>query len=209
MHTRKSRTKFLPVGIALAGLAALGAPTVAMAAPGDVTVTYEASTEVIANPERGFYHHTETHYRSDGSGYTPLDGAALEQFRTEGITQILRVFYLEKFANTPVLDQAFLDLVQADYDTAREAGISVITRFAYVQGGAWPYEPPYGDAPVDVVLSHIEQLTPILRENADVIPVVQNGLIDCGVRVTTPTTSSPTRRTPESSPMRTGLTGQR
>lgn len=176
MHTRKS-LKFIPAGIALVGLAAFGAPAMAMAAPGDVTVTYEASNEVIANPERGFYHHTETHYRADGSGYTPLDGAAIEQFRTEGITQILRVFYLEKFANTPVLDDAFLDLVQADYDTARDAGISVITRFAYVQGGAWPYEPPYGDAPVDVVLAHIEQLAPILQANADVIPVVQNGLI--------------------------------
>ena len=67
--------------------------------------------------------------------------------------------------------------MQADYDTARAAGVSVITRFAYVQGGAWPYEPPYGDAPLDVVLAHIQQLGPILRANSDVIPVVQNGLI--------------------------------
>ncbi|MET1052175.1 MAG: DUF4832 domain-containing protein [Mycetocola sp.] len=176
MHTRKRRT-FMPAGVALAAVAALSAPSMATAAPADVTVTYEASAEVIANPERGFYHHTETHYRADNSGYEPLDGAEIAQFRDEGITQILRVFYLEKFANNPVLDQEFLDLVQADYDTARDAGISVITRFAYVQGGAWPYEPPYGDAPVDVVLAHIDQLGPILQANADVIPVVQNGLI--------------------------------
>lgn len=145
--------------------------------PHATTATYAPSDENVPNPQRGFYHHTETHYRADGSGYTPLDQATLEGYRTEGITQILRVFYLEKFAGTPQLDQAFLDLVQADYDTARAAGVSVITRFAYAQGGEWPYEPPYGDAPLSTVLAHIEQLGPLLRANADVIPVVQNGFV--------------------------------
>ncbi|MFI6423777.1 DUF4832 domain-containing protein [Promicromonospora sp. NPDC050880] len=141
------------------------------------TATYTPSDENIANPQRGFYHHTETHYRADGSGYTPLDQATLAGYRAEGITQILRVFYLEKFAGTPQLDQAFLDLVQADYDTARAAGVSVITRFAYAQGGEWPYSPPYGDAPLSTVLAHIDQLGPLLRANADVVPVVQNGFV--------------------------------
>lgn len=175
----------LAAAVALAGPAAAAvaldpapaAPSVYV--PGDTaaTVAYEPSNEVIANPQRGFYHHTETHYRADGSGYVPLDAAALAALRPQGITQILRVFYLEKFAADPVLDEEFLALVQADYDTAREAGVSVITRFAYVQGGAWPYVPPYGDAPLDVVLAHINQLGPVLRANSDVIPVVQNGLI--------------------------------
>jgi hypothetical protein len=167
---------------ALAVVGALGivvAPQSASAATvgGESTVTYQASDETIANPQRGFYHHTETHYRADGSGYTPLDAATLAGYRDEGVTQILRVFYLEKFAASPQLDAEWLALVQADYDTARAAGVSVITRFAYVQGGAWPYTPPYGDAPLEIVLSHIQQLGPILRENSDVIPVVQNGLI--------------------------------
>lgn len=147
--------------------------------PGRVlsTASYTPSDENVPNPQRGFYHHTETHYRADGSRYTPLDQATLAGYRAEGITQILRVFYLEKFAGTPRLDQAFLDLVQADYDTARAAGVSVITRFAYAQGGAWPYSPPYGDATPATVLAHVEQLGPLLRANADVIPVVQNGFI--------------------------------
>ncbi len=155
----------------------VGTAVPAVAAPKPKVATYEASDEIIANPQRGFYHHTETHYRADGSGYVPLVASTLEGYRAEGITQILRVFYLEKFVASPELDQAFLDLVQADYDTARAAGVSVITRFGYAQGGEWPYSPPYGDAPLDVVLSHIEQLGPVLRANADVIPVVQNGLI--------------------------------
>jgi hypothetical protein len=154
------------------GSAAAASATVADAS---TTVAYAEADGVIANPQRGFYKHTETHYRAGGTGYTPLDRATLEGYRDQGITQILRVSYLEAFAADPELDPAYLDLLQADYDTARAAGVSVITRFAYTQ--TLPAAPPYGDAPLDVVLAHIRQLGPVLRANADVIPVVQNGLI--------------------------------
>jgi hypothetical protein len=174
----KRQLSLVAVGAMLFASTVIAAPAFAAPVGSDpVTVTYAENDGVIANPQRGFYKHTETHYRADGTGYTPLDQATLAGYRDQGITQILRVFYLEKFAANPVLDQAYLDLVQADYDTARAAGVSVITRFAYVQGGAGPYLPPYGDAPLDVVLEHISQLGPLLRANSDVIPVVQNGLI--------------------------------
>ena len=162
-------------GLALA-LTGLFAPP-ASAAPIVTTVDYDGSDAVVANPERGFYHHTETHYRTGGEGWAPLDAAQLEAWRTEGVSQVLRVVYLEAFVGTPTLDQDLLDRLQADYDTARESGVGVITRFAYVQGGSFPYTAPYGDAPVDVVLEHIRQLGPVLRANADVIPVVQSGFI--------------------------------
>ncbi|WP_299954108.1 DUF4832 domain-containing protein [uncultured Modestobacter sp.] len=162
-----------PAQLALAGEAAAGT---GHRAPG-VTVQYAPTDRVIANPARGFYHHTETHYREDGSGYTPLDAATLRGYRAEGITQVLRVFYLEKYADDPTLDPEWLALVDADLDTAREAGVSVIARFAYAQGGAWPYSPPYGDAPLDTVLAHIDQLTPVLQGGADVIATVQAGFV--------------------------------
>lgn len=181
---RRARGPVLGAALALAVPGLLGLPSLAAADSGPAaasgrvrTVDYQESDAVIPNPARGFYHHTETHYREDGSGYTPLDEATLRGYRDEGITQILRVVYLEKFADSATLDPAFLELVQADLDTARAAGVSVILRFAYAQGGAWPYSPPYGDAPLDVVLAHIDQLTPLLRENADVIAVVQQGFI--------------------------------
>jgi hypothetical protein len=175
----RRQLSLIAVGAVLLSAATAAAP--AASRPADtgsdsVTVSYAASDDVIANPQRGFYAHTETHYRADGTGYTPLDRTALEGYREQGVTQILRVFYLERYAADPVLEDAYLDLVQADYDTAREAGVSVITRFAYVQGGS-SYDLPHGDAPLDVVLAHVEQLGPVLRANADVIPVVQTGLI--------------------------------
>ncbi|MFB6721171.1 DUF4832 domain-containing protein [Kribbella sp. NPDC056345] len=143
-----------------------------------VTRDYLASDAVIANQERGFYHHTETHYRADGSDYVPLNLETLRGFRTqESITQILRVFYLEKFASIDKLDPAYLALIRADFRTARAAGVKVLVRFAYAQPVGWPPTIPYGDAPVQRVVKHINQLAPILRENADVIAVVQSGFV--------------------------------
>ncbi|QNE21304.1 DUF4832 domain-containing protein [Kribbella qitaiheensis] len=171
--------KRLFAAIAVLGLAL---PTQAAVANGNglrTTRTYTASTDVIANQERGFYHHTETHYFADGSGYTPLDATTLRNFRTqEDITQILRVFYLEKFAGQDMIDNAYLDKVRADFRTIRAAGVKAIVRFAYaLPGDGWPPPTPYGDAPLSRVLKHIDQLKPILRENSDVIAVVQEGFI--------------------------------
>lgn len=153
------------------------APLTSAAASRVRTVAYQESDAIIANPERGFDHTINTDYYADGSGYVPLDEQTLAGYRADGITQVVRVFYMEKFAHTKKLDKAWLRLVQQDFDTAREAGISIITRFAYVQPTSYPYEPPYGDADLPTVLAHIKQLTPLLRRNADVIPVLQSGFI--------------------------------
>jgi hypothetical protein len=172
----------LGAGLLLAGLAGApaGAATAGAAALDNRSVTtYEPSTENIANPERGFYHSTETHYRADGSGYTPFKLDTLRKWRDqEHITQVLRVFYLEKFAGTDRIDPAYLDLLRADFATARAAGLKVIVRFAYAQPkDDFPYLPPYGDAPRERVLKHISQLAPVLRANTDVIATVQAGFI--------------------------------
>ncbi len=154
-------------------------PTQAAMATEGTTRTYTTNDDVIANQERGFYHHAETHYYADNSGYVPLDVTKLRNFRTqEHITQILRLFYLEKFAKQDVIDKHYLDLMQADFNTARAAGVKMIVRFAYALPGAgWPPPTPYGDAPVSRVVKQIKQLTPILRANADMIAVVQSGFV--------------------------------
>lgn len=141
------------------------------------TVAHQASEAVIANPGRGFYHAADTHYRPDGSGYEPLDADVLAGYRAEGVTMVYRGFYLEQFVDGAPLSEEYLGLVRADLDTARAAGVSLVPRFAYVQGGDFPYEPPYGDATPEVVVDHVRQLGPVLRENADVIATVQAGLI--------------------------------
>jgi Domain of unknown function (DUF4832)/Domain of unknown function (DUF4874) len=178
---RRLVTLIALVSLLLAPQAAAAKSTEPMAGYGAGSSTarsYPPTDAVLANQERGFYHHTETHYRADGSGYVPLDLATLRDFRTqENVTQILRVFYLEKFAGQDQLDPAYLELVRADLRTVRAAGLKAIVRFAYAQPPGWPPTIPYGDAPVARVLKHITQLTPVLRENADVIAVVQSGFV--------------------------------
>jgi hypothetical protein len=199
---RRTRTStWLASSVAVAAAIALGTATLipgaasaqsAPAAPSghqpdhgssQVSVTYTADDTNIANPDRGFYHVADTHYRdAKGAGWTPMDEAELRSWRAEGITQVLREVFLENFGGADGawnLPPDLLRKIDADFATARRAGVEVILRFAYAlpPEGVWPPPTPYGDAPVARTLHHIRQLGPVLRRNADVIETVQQGFI--------------------------------
>jgi len=128
---------------------------------------FNTYTFSFPNPERGFYHATETH----SNNYTPLDLATLQGYRqNEGIALIHRMFYLEDFVNGDI-SQAYLDNMEIDFDTVRAAGLKVIVRFAYTN------DPYLCDAPKEWILRHIEQLGPVLQANSDVIAAMQAGFI--------------------------------
>lgn len=135
---------------------------------GPMTVRYTLDeTTIFANPERGFYHHEET------DGTSPLSQSQLKNYRTsEGISLILRLFYLDAFRTTNI-STSYLDAMRTDFARVRGAGVKTIVRFAYTSS----MDKPYGDAARDRVLSHIAQLKPILQANADVIATVQVGFI--------------------------------
>lgn len=132
------------------------------------TINYNPDLSNITNPERGFYHHTETH----ANNYTLLDATTLTAYREEGISLILRVFYLEAFTDRAI-SNTYLENMQKDFLEARKAGVKVIVRFAYTSKST----APYGDAPLEIVLQHISQLKPVLRTNSDVIALFQAGFI--------------------------------
>jgi len=141
-----------------------GAPT------GSTTVTYPATSAELANPERGFYHHAETF----ASNHTPLDLATLQDYRqNEHITLVLRLFYLDSFI-TSAISADYLEAIQTDFDTARQAGVKLILRFAYNQN---PASPNPDDPSLSRILGHLDQLEPIIRANSDVIAVMQAGFI--------------------------------
>ncbi|ESU27222.1 hypothetical protein FLJC2902T_21960 [Flavobacterium limnosediminis JC2902] len=132
-------------------------------------VTYTTSSENFSNPERGLYHHTETH----STGYSSLSQATLTNYRNnEKITLILRVFYLENF-RTSAISQDYLNKMQADFNAIRNAGIKCIVRFAYSDTDAAGQR----DASKAQILAHIEQVRPLLQNNVDVIAVMQAGFI--------------------------------
>lgn len=133
------------------------------------SVTYESHDEIISNPERGFYHHTETH----SSNYDLLNEETLSSYQqSESITQILRVFYLEDFRESPISEE-YLNNIRKDMVTIRKSGIKCIVRFAYTTKST----APYNDATPEVVQTHISQLKSILRANADIIATMQAGFI--------------------------------
>lgn len=139
-------------------------------AQGMITVNYSVdNTTIFANPERGFYHHQETH----SSGYSLLSQSRLTSYRTdEAISLILRLFYLEGFRSGSI-SASYLDNMRTDFERLRAAGLKAVVRFAYTSS----MSQPYGDATPERVLAHIAQLKPILAANADVIATIQVGFI--------------------------------
>lgn len=143
------------------------------------TVEFEATEEVFANPERGFYLPRDTH----SDRYAPLGVEELRRARAEGgMTLVYRGFILDDFVDSPI-SADYLSRMGQDFAALREAGFKAIVRFAYTTGvktapgTRWPPIQPYGDADLGRILGHIEQLEPVLRANADVIAAVQAGFI--------------------------------
>ncbi|MEO9944895.1 DUF4832 domain-containing protein [Paraglaciecola sp.] len=140
---------------------------------------YIKSDEDIANPSRGFYQHTET----QTSAFIPLNKDDLVVNRngyqasdasySVNATIILRAFILDNYVDNATLSSQTLSQIQTDFDTAREAGIKMVVRFHYHKNAS----EPYGDPDKATILAHIEQLQPILTENADVILTIQQGFI--------------------------------
>jgi hypothetical protein len=131
----------------------------------ETVVTYSPSSQTIANPERGFYHHTGD---CDKSRFDPV---RLEKYRTEEkVTLVMCIFYLARF-KTSAIDGPTLAMFDSQAAAVRKAGLKMILRFAYTASEAGD------DAPLARVQSHLDQLAPYLRRNSDVIDVVQSGFV--------------------------------
>jgi len=150
-------------------------------------INYTDSDENFINPERGFYRYSQT----KASNYTFLNEAELVSRRSlhephnDGYqiyaSLVFRYFELDDFVNDSI-SAVFLDNLQTDFNTVRNAGVKIIPRFAYIisanMGNCGSFIcPPYGDAPKARVLQHIAQFEDVLKANADVIAVVQMGFI--------------------------------
>lgn len=132
-------------------------------------VTYKTSTLNFPNPERGFYKHTSAH----SGTYQLLNQSSLTNYRvTSGITLIYRAFPLDDYINSPIAD-GYLANMQKDFNAIRNAGLKCIIRFTYSDDqDATPR-----DASKATILSHLQQLKPLLQANEDVISVMQAGFI--------------------------------
>jgi len=130
-------------------------------------VFYTASDALFPNPERGFYKYSETHL---GANPTVISENLMRSYRAQNITLLFRYFYMKSFRDAP-LSEAALSQIDADMATLRKTGMKCVMRFTYSSS---EHEP---DAPLNIILLHLEQLKPVLEKNADVIAVLQAGFI--------------------------------
>lgn len=124
--------------------------------------TYQEDTSDFINPERGF------------SQFGGSPSAA----RSANMSLILAIFRLDNFKNGPISSTYLQQTVTKTFTDARNGGVKIIPRFTYNNPSAWPINPSTdGDAPLSVVLGHLDQLQPILQQNADVIAYMEAGFI--------------------------------
>lgn len=135
-----------------------------LAAPGWIDQVYRPSDEFVPNPERGLYMELADRRQRR------LKPDRLRRLTDDGITLVQRLYYLKQYRDRP-LDERQLALIRADFDEVQRAGMKAIIRFAYSSRIGEP------DAPLPVVLGHIEQLRSLLRANSDLILTVQAGFI--------------------------------
>ncbi len=124
------------------------------------TILYEGTDDIIFNPERGF-----SAYRGN-----PVTISFINTLKAQNVSVIQRIYTIPQYNDIP-LPQSFLDIVQADLNTAREGGVKLVMRFSYTnnQNGE--------DAALDTMLLHINQLAPVLQQNYDVINYIEAGFI--------------------------------
>jgi hypothetical protein len=130
--------------------------------PPTTTVEPAGTDEIILNPERGFYR-----------ALNIVEERDYAWVREEGFTLAHSYIRLDDYRERD-LDAAILDAAAAGFAGVRAGGIKIILRFAYNFG---PTPDPEPDASKAWILRHIEQLTPLLQDNADVIAMMQAGFI--------------------------------
>ena len=130
--------------------------------PDSISHTYTYSEASILNPERGFF-----------TPYELPSPAGFSSVRITGNTLAHLNIYLNDYRESD-LPKELLDGLQTNFEDIREAGIKAIIRFAYNKG---PYPDTEPDASKAQILKHIEQLTPLLQSNTDVIAWVEAGFI--------------------------------
>jgi len=137
-------------------------PSTSSPEPAIVTHTYSASDTPMLKPERGFF----TPYELPGNpGFSPV--------RATGNTLVHLNIRLDDWREVDVPEDV-LEELDSNFADIRESGLKAIIRFSYNEG---PYPDSAPDASKVQILRHIEQLTPLLQKNTDIIAWMEAGFI--------------------------------
>lgn len=155
--------------LAAAMLAATVAQTGETKAQDVRAVSFMRSDADWPNPERGFY-------RVVGPDLARAGAEDFAQVAEGGFRLAYVKIDLEAFRTTDI-PQDELAALQTGFARARQAGLKLIVRAAYNDPEGETQYRDAQDASLVQVQRHLAQLTPLFAANADVIAVVQAGLI--------------------------------
>lgn len=142
-------------------IAVKGQSTTPAPAP-TANVTYTTHSTEIANPERGWILPV---YDNQAATYYQNQRATGDLFTTFRVVVALNDY------KTMAIPQTFLDGLTTRFNNIRNGGGKAVLRFWYDGSSAG------ADAPVSRILSHLDQLTPFIQANADIICHWEAGLI--------------------------------
>lgn len=142
-----------------------------LTAAGQWSSSYSAHNNFMLDQERGTYTMV-TYYTSRWSS---VSASTINNYKTSYYnTLILMLITLDNFRSSDI-SATILSTIHKEFQIYRSAGIKVLIRFHYNDVMT---SKPWNDASsAAVVHRHIDQLTPILRINEDVIAYVQGGFI--------------------------------
>jgi hypothetical protein len=140
------------------------------------TIFYQHDEAIFPNPERGFY----VSFQPTGGGrvgqqdtpHPPLKERELRALRAraEAISLIRDGILIPRRFWTQPISKEYLNELQGNFDAVRAAGLKTVPRFLY----DWGMQ--NRDPDEAVIAFHLEQLTPLIEKNADVIAWMQGGL---------------------------------
>ena len=163
------KTKVLLLSLSLIALSAMAS-----------TVNYTADNSTIfTNPERGFYYHMEAHVTKSEPYCVKGQESKLQSHKSgDKGSLVLVLYYLDNYKTTETLPSEILTGFDKDMKALRDNGMKCVLRFAYVQSTSGSGSNETGkDAALPIVLKHLSQYKSHLEANADVIYVVQAGIV--------------------------------
>jgi hypothetical protein len=150
-----------------------------------LSVRFSPSDQDFANPERGFMAQRSVFVDQ------PLDPAKIRALEPSD-SLVWIYFRLDDYRDPRdgpgvtlrdyrgrLIDEAGIETVRSTFAVARRKGLKLVIRFIYNFGPGSTTDPDQAtpDAPIELVRTHIDQLAPILAENADVLAAMQAGFV--------------------------------
>ena len=137
------------------------------------TILFTETDEIFANPERGLF--VQIYYTSaDLNAHASATTINRNRETAAKLSLYLHSYYLTDYMESDI-PQEFLNRLDTNMKALREGGAKVVLRFSY------KYSMDNKDKPFNAtsewIHRHIDQITPYLQKNADVIYCVQCGFL--------------------------------